>query len=130
MPQVMYPCLSYRDPRAAMDWLKNTLGFEEHAVHEGEKGSIAHAEFVLDGQVIMFGSEAEPGSSLLGQPPSGSSIYIVVDDPDARYDRAVAAGADVERELRDEEYGSRGFTLKDPEGNFWSLGTYRPEVSS
>jgi uncharacterized glyoxalase superfamily protein PhnB len=57
--------------------------------------------------------------------PGTASIYVVTDAPDALFDRATAAGAEVVRELRDEEYGSRGFTVRDPEGNLWSFGTYR-----
>jgi uncharacterized glyoxalase superfamily protein PhnB len=45
--------------------------------------------------------------------------------PDALFARATAAGAEVVRGLKDEDYGSRGFTVRDPEGNHWSFGTYR-----
>jgi uncharacterized glyoxalase superfamily protein PhnB len=50
----------------------------------------------------------------------------VVDDPDGHYERAKAAGVKIRRELRDEDYGSRGYSAEDPEGNVWSFGTYRP----
>ena len=56
--------------------------------------------------------------------PGNDSVYVVCDDPDGLFDRAVAAGAEVVRGLRDEDYGSRGFTVRDPEGNLWSFGTY------
>ena len=49
-----------------------------------------------------------------------------VDDPDAHYARAKAAGAQILRELRDEEYGARGYMAKDPEGHIWYFGNYRP----
>ena len=39
--------------------------------------------------------------------------------------RAMGAGAEVVRDLVDEDYGSRGFTVRDPEGDLWSFGTYR-----
>jgi uncharacterized glyoxalase superfamily protein PhnB len=55
-------------------------------------------------------------------------LYLVVSDPDAHHARAVEAGAEVVIPLRDEEYGSRGYSALDPEGNVWSFGTYRPEV--
>ena len=57
--------------------------------------------------------------------PGTTSTYVVTDGPDALFDRATAAGAEVVRDLRDEDYGSRGFTVRDPEGNLWSFGTYR-----
>ncbi|MGH9279492.1 MAG: VOC family protein, partial [Acidimicrobiales bacterium] len=48
-------------------------------------------------------------------------------DPDTLYKRATEAGAEVVRGLEDADYGSRGFTVTDPEGNLWSFGTYRGE---
>jgi uncharacterized glyoxalase superfamily protein PhnB len=54
------------------------------------------------------------------------SVYLVVPDADAAYARATAAGASVTRHLQDTPYGSREFTVKDPEGYSWSLGTYDP----
>ena len=56
------------------------------------------------------------------------SLYIVVADPDAHHARAVAAGAEVVRELTDTDYGSREYGVHDPEGNSWSFGTYDPST--
>ena len=50
----------------------------------------------------------------------------MVDDPDAHYQRAKAAGAEIVRELEDQDYGSRDYSARDPEGNLWSFGTYNP----
>jgi len=60
------------------------------------------------------------------QPPGTSSVYVVIDDADALHDRVVAAGGDVVAPLTDQDYGSRDFTVRDPEGNIWSFGTYDP----
>ena len=57
------------------------------------------------------------------------SIYLVHNDPDSLIGRVIGAGAVVVRGLKDEDYGSRGFTVKDHEGNLWSVGTYRGEVA-
>jgi uncharacterized glyoxalase superfamily protein PhnB len=54
-------------------------------------------------------------------------VYVVCTEPDALFARATAAGASVVRGLADEDYGSRGFTVRDPEGNLWSFGTYAGE---
>ena len=54
------------------------------------------------------------------------SAYIWVPDADVAYARAVAAGARVVTELHDTHYGSRDFTVMDPEGYSWSVGTYDP----
>ncbi len=125
----MFPALRYRDAPAAIDWLEAVLGFERRMVVPGDEGVIAHAELVLagvEGVMVMLGSEPVEGDGRLAQAAGGSSVYIVVTDPDARHARAVAAGAELARDLRDEDYGSRGFSVRDPEGNLWSLGTYQP----
>jgi uncharacterized glyoxalase superfamily protein PhnB len=53
---------------------------------------------------------------------------VVVEDPDAHHARAKAAGADVIRELEDQDYGSRDYSARDFEGNTWSFGTYNPKI--
>jgi uncharacterized glyoxalase superfamily protein PhnB len=129
MTQVFHPVLRYRDPHAAIAWLEDALGFERVAVHEGEDGSVAHAELSFRGGRIMLGTAADPsegGYAAIAQPPGSSSVYVVVGDPDALHDRVVAAGGEVVMPLTDQDYGSRDFAARDPEGNLWSFGTYDP----
>jgi len=59
---------------------------------------------------------------------STQSTYFVVDAIDARYRQAVAAGAEVVIEIRDEDYGGRGYSARDPEGNLWKFGSYDPRA--
>ena len=54
------------------------------------------------------------------------SVYVVVDNADAHFVRARAAGAEITRELETQDYGGRDYTCKDPEGNVWTFGTYDP----
>jgi uncharacterized glyoxalase superfamily protein PhnB len=122
----------YRNATAAIDWLCKVFGFERHAVHEGENGTIAHAELTLGNGMIMLGSgkDDEFGMGFKSPAELGGietrSCYIVVPDADAAYARAVAAGAVVVRPLEDTPYGSREFTVRDPEGHTWGAGTYDP----
>lgn len=122
----------YRDAPAAIEWLCRALGFERHAIYEGPNGAIAHAELVLGGGMIMLGSDKNDEYGQGFKPPvemggiETRSCYIVVPDADAAYARAVEAGAQLTRPLQDTEYGSREFSVKDPEGYSWSLGTYDP----
>jgi uncharacterized glyoxalase superfamily protein PhnB len=128
--QVFHPFLHYRDPHAAIAWLEDALGFERKAVHEGEDGSMQHAELSFRGGLIMLGQAGDPsagGYDGIAKPPGSSSVYVVVDDPDALHDRVVAAGGDVVMPLTDQDYGSRDFAVRDPEGNLWNFGTYAPE---
>ena len=62
----------------------------------------------------------------MGADQGPSWTYVVLDAPDAHYEQAKAAGAEIVQDLRDEEYGSRGYTARDPGGNLWTFGTYRP----
>lgn len=53
-------------------------------------------------------------------------MFVVVSDADAIYARVKSAGAKILREIKDEEYGGRGFTCRDVESQVWSVGTYDP----
>ncbi|MHB1571911.1 MAG: VOC family protein [Solirubrobacteraceae bacterium] len=54
------------------------------------------------------------------------SLYIAVGDPGTVHARATQAGAEIVRKLTDTDYGSREFSVRDPEGNLWSFGSYNP----
>ena len=82
--------------------------------------------------MIMLGSVREDAyGAMVGQPGenAGKSVYVVVDDTDAAYERAKAAGATILEGPVDRDYGSRDFICRDPEGNVWSFGTYWPKAS-
>jgi uncharacterized glyoxalase superfamily protein PhnB len=125
MSATIYPTYKYRDARGAIDWLGRAFGFEPVAVHPPEGDTVAHAELRLGGAIIMLGSDGA-GDPNVHQAAGTGSAYVGTDDIDARYERAVAAGAEVVRPLNDTDYGSREFSVRDPEGNVWSFGTYRP----
>ncbi|NMM83384.1 glyoxalase [Rhodococcus sp. SRB_17] len=122
----IWPTLMYADAREAIRFLVSAFGFVEKAVY-GDGDVVDHAQ--LDwpgGGGIMLGSPRED-SAISGLPVGVGSVYIVVGDADALHDRAVDAGATITQGLRDEDYGSRGFTCRDPEGVYWSFGTYAGE---
>lgn len=121
----IWPCLTYADAPAAIRFLAEAFGFVETLVVPGEHGrEIAHAELRWpEGGGVMLGSTSD--ESVFGRSKPGmTSNYVVTDQPDALFERATAAGAEVVRGLQDEDYGSRGCTVRDPEGNLWSFGTY------
>lgn len=129
----IFPALRYRDANTALDWLKDAFGFQDRTVYRGESGEINHAELQFGGGIVMFGQYREDGW-MGGHPPdplaSTASLYVVVEDPDAHYTRAVAAGARIVREPADQDYGSREYSARDLEGNLWSFGTYDPYSAS
>jgi uncharacterized glyoxalase superfamily protein PhnB len=127
----IFPTFRYDDAHRAIDLLVNAFGFTKQAAYEDDKGVIQHAELSYgDGMVMLGENPRQAGSDRMTMPTGGGSVYIVVEDPDAIYARAQDAGVTIRRELRDEDYGSRGFSASDHEGNVWSFGTYRPQPGS
>lgn len=128
-PTNVWPCLNYRDAHRAITFLADAFGFVVTAVHEGGPDRpVAHAELRWPGGGgIMLGSASETGNQFERLPTGAASTYVVCDDPDSLFARATGAGAEMVRELRNEDYGSRGFSVRDFEGNVWSFGTYRGE---
>jgi uncharacterized glyoxalase superfamily protein PhnB len=126
MEATVWPTLVYADAPAALRFLADAFGFEETLVVPGDgDGVVAHAELRWPlGGGVMLGSVRS--DALLGEQHAGAgSVYVVTDEPDALFARSTAAGAQVVIGLDDTSYGSRGFTVRDPEGNLWSFGTYR-----
>ena len=126
------PCLRYRDAPAAIKWLCSTFGFEEQIIVPNPDGTIAHAQLRFGNGMIMLGSvvDSEYGR-LIKQPDEiggaeTQSAYVIVSDADAVYRRAKAAGARIVLDIKDEDYGGRGFTCRDLEGRLWTFGTYDP----
>jgi uncharacterized glyoxalase superfamily protein PhnB len=126
------PTLRYQDATAALEWLCNAFGFEKHLIVPGENGAIAHAQLIFGNGMIMLGSARDDDFGRLQQPPSsiGSAVsqsaYIIVEDVDEHYARAIAAGAEIVIPIKDEDYGGRDYSCRDLEGFLWNFGTYNP----
>jgi uncharacterized glyoxalase superfamily protein PhnB len=121
--QAIFPSLRYRDAGAAIEWLEAAFGLERREVTTAPDGRVVHAELAFVPGIVMLGSDRD---DVFGSHAGQGWLYVAVDDPDSLFARAVAAGAEVVRDLEDTDYGSRDFTVRDPEGNLWSFGTYRP----
>jgi uncharacterized glyoxalase superfamily protein PhnB len=134
MTSTIVPCIRYGNAARMIDWLCDTFGFEKQMVVTGEDGQIVHSQLKRGTGMIMVGSVLEketPCGRQITQPENvggreTQSPYMVVEDVDAIYERAKAAGAEIVMELTDLPYGSRDFLCRDPEGHLWSLGTYNP----
>ena len=128
------PCMRYRDAPAAIEWLCDTLGFEPQLVVPNEDGSIAHAQLSFGNGMIMLGSAFDTEYGRLLKQPSEignfvtQSSYLVVNNADLVYGRVLEAGGRILLDIKDEDYGGRGFTCRDPEGHIWSIGTYDPHT--
>ena len=128
------PCMRYRDAPAAIEWLCDTFGFETQLVVPNEDGTIAHAQLTFGNGMIMLGSAFDTEYGRLLKQPSEigdfvtQSSYLVVNNADLVYGRVLEGGGKILLDIKDEEYGGRGFTCRDPEGHIWSIGTYDPQT--
>jgi uncharacterized glyoxalase superfamily protein PhnB len=126
------PCLRYRDAQSAIEWLCRAFGFEKHLIVPGEGGTIAHAELSFGNGMIMLGSVKKSEFDRLMKQPDEiggaetQTPYVIVSDADALYARAKAAGAEVVLDIKNEDYGGRGFSCRDLEGRLWNFSTYDP----
>jgi len=126
------PCLRYRDAPAAIEWLCNAFGFKKQLVVPNQDGTVAHAQLTFGNGMIMLGSTVDSDfGRLIKQPDEigGAETqcpYVIVKEVDAHYARAKAAGAVVVFDIKDEDYGGRGYSCRDPEGHLWNFGSYDP----
>ena len=130
MGQSIYPTFRYRDAASMIEWLEKAFGFTVDAKHM-DGGTVGHAELSFGGSIIMLGETRDDAyGRMVGGPgqPGGKSTYVALNDIDAVYATAKAAGAKILEEPVERDYGSREFICADPQGNVWSFGTYRPEA--
>lgn len=127
------PTLRYRDVGKAIDWLEKAFGFEKHAAHADESGSIVHAELKKGADMIMLGAARDDAFGKLQTMPDQTggqvtqSAYIIVPDVPALHDHVQRLGARIVMPLSKEPYGTM-FSCLDLEGHLWNFGDYDPRV--
>lgn len=132
----LIPCLRYANAPAAIEFLCQAFGFRRHAVYTDPQDPqiVVHAELLLGEAMVMLSSaradEAQRRYRLRTPAEAGgvtTCICAVITDPDAHYAQAVAAGAEIVRELGDNQgYPGRSYNARDPEGHNWDFGSYDP----
>lgn len=128
----IYPTFRYRDAAAMIAWLTEIFGFTVRASYKDDHGVVHHAELAYGSAMIMLGNVADDAyGAMVGSmvTPGAKSTYVAVDDPDALFAKAKAAGVMVLEEPTNRGYGSREFIVRDPEGNVWAFGTYWPKAA-
>ena len=125
VPQpTVWGTLQAHDAHAMINFLV-ALGFEATAVYDDPDDThiVQHAELNWpEGGGVMCGSN-RPSSMAIA--PGSAGFYVVTADPRSVHDRAVQAGAQITRELNEPPHGGLEFSMRDPEGNQWSFGSYR-----
>jgi PhnB protein len=126
------PYLYIRGAARALEFYKQAFGAKELFRMTDPTGRVGHAEIMIGNSPVMLADEHPEmgvrGPESLGGTTSGLCIYV--EDVDARFDRAVAAGAKVLRPLQDQFYGDRSGTVTDPFGHVWTIATHVEDVPS
>jgi uncharacterized glyoxalase superfamily protein PhnB len=131
-PPDLFSQFLYRDAPGGIAFLERAFGFEPVAVYPGDGGRVMHAELRAGRGYVMTASWDDATYKFLVPKDVGNvstgSLYIGTPEVDSLFARAKSAGAEVVQGLTDTDYGSRGFSVRDPEGFLWHVGTYRPTV--
>lgn len=128
-PQVS-PYLIVDGAAAAIDFYADVLGAEERLRMPAPGGEIGHAELQIGSGVIMLADE----TAAMGPPSPGTlggtavTLMVYVEDADAAFDRAVAAGATALEPVQDRFYGDRSGQFEDPFGHRWTVATHVEDV--
>ncbi len=120
--RMVTPYLVAEDGPALLDFAKQAFGAEETLRAETPMG--VHGEVRIGDSMLMIGGGI-PGKK---SPPSfhPNALHVYVEDADTVINKAVAAGAALIDQARDQEYGERSGTVKDKAGNFWYIATAIP----
>src|SRR5271168_4434351 len=116
------PYIYYSDVAAALDWLALAFGFKEEMREPTPRGGV-HGEMSLDGQRIMLGQRpgSHPTNASEGL-PEAQAIFVYLANVDAHFERARAAGAQIDKAPQDLPYG-RSYSARDLEGHVWYFTT-------
>jgi len=127
------PQLTLDNAAKAIDWYKKALGAEEVARALGPDGKVMHAEIRIGDSLIMLNDEMGGGKSARAFGGSPASLWVYVEDCDALFNRAVAAGAKVPPgpmgQLADQFWGDRAGTVTDPHGYQWTIATRKEDLA-
>jgi PhnB protein len=121
--------LTIENAAAAIDWYQKALGAEEIARSTGADGKIMHAEVRIGDSRVMINDDVMGTKGPKAYGGSPASLWIYVDDCDALYNRAVAAGATVLMPLGDMFWGDRFGGVVDPFGYRWSFATRKEDLT-
>ena len=115
----------------AIEFYEKAFGFQRGEVLPGPDGAPIHAELRLGDSTLMMSAENPRWGAASPRTLGGSpvTIHLYVDDVDALFERATAAGCEVVYPLEDTFWGDRYAKLTDPFGHSWSIGTHMEDLS-
>ena len=139
--QAITPMISYEDVSAAAEWLVRAFGFREELRYEEPNGRVSHVELRLGEGAVMLGNPSldyespkrhretcAAAAKWSRTPFVVDGVHAYVDDVDAHFERAKAAGARVLSEVEDTPSGDRHYRVEDLEGHRWMFALYVRDV--
>lgn len=126
------PYLIVKDAAAAIAFYQKAFGATEFMRMPGPGGKIMHAEVRIGSAPVMLADEFPQMGALSPETVGGTPVFMMfyVNDVDAVFAQALAAGATSVQPVKDQFYGDRSGTLKDPFGHQWTLATHTEDVSN
>jgi PhnB protein len=121
--------LTLDEARKGIDWYKQALGAEELSVNLGPDGKIAHGEIRVGNSIIMLNDPMMGGKGPKALGGSPASMWVYVEDCDALFRRAVAAGGTVQMPMDDQFWGDRCGGFADPFGYTWMIATRKEDLT-
>ena len=129
--QTVTPYLTIRNAAAALEFYKQVFGATEKMRMAEPDGKVGHAEIEIGKTRIMI-SDEYPELDVLGPESRGGTtagLHLLVEDVDAVFSTAVAAGAKEIKPVSDQFYGERSGKLADPFGHVWYIATVKEQLS-
>jgi PhnB protein len=126
------PYLCIDGAARAIDFYVDVLGATERMRMAGPDGRIGHAELELGDSIIMLADEY-PDMGILSPTRIGGTavtLHAYVEDVDAVFDKALAAGAKALQPVENQFYGDRSGQFEDPFGHRWNIATHVEDVAA
>ena len=117
------PYLLAEDADKLIDFLKAAFGASSTECVRDKEGRTMHGEVKIGDSIVMVGGKKK-------DPTSMAMLYLYVEDTDAVYQQALAAGGVSLMEPTDQFYGDRNAGIQDPDGNKWWIATHIEDVSA
>jgi len=123
--------MGVKDAGKAIDFYKKAFGATENFRLNTPDGKVGHAEIQIGDSRVMLSDPCDQGGFTSADPNGKTSfgMHLYVPDVDAQFKRAIDAGGTVVNEVKDQFYGDRSGTLRDPFGHLWFVATHKEDLT-